>query len=211
MLDLAPSGPRPHPLELDLPSRLELHLIDRDGRVRLQPVDGRRAGAFRASLAWHPMVVAPGIARAYEVDLSVIAHQEQDGVGLQVTLRLDGPPTRFMIPGIVYGENRLAECRTRYPRVILGADAPSATASDGGRSASPSPLEGEGRGGGSDSLTSDHWSFRVDRASHGVVFGWTESSCLAIATDEISALGIAGIGFRPEHVKTERVTTSSAR
>jgi hypothetical protein len=110
-----------------------------------------------------------GVAGAWEVELSIVSYEEHDGLGVRVLLPLGGVATRFMIPGLIYGENRRLDCRLRYPRV--------ATA------------------GFDDSLTSDRWAFRIDRASHGVVFGWTDSACVAIATGEQSTLGISGLSL----------------
>ena len=153
----------------DVRARLELRLIDPDGHVRLLATDGRRSAGFRATTSWHPVPVTESILRAHEVELSIVSYEAHDGLGLQLVLPLGGEATRFMVPGIVYGENRLKSCRARYPRVALDT--------------------------AGDALTSDHWAFRTDRASHGVVFGWTDRSCLALATDESSPLGTSGLGF----------------
>jgi hypothetical protein len=116
------------------------------------------------------MAARPGVIAGWEVELTVISEREQQALGLQVVLPLEGSAEHFMIPGIVYGENRSKNCRVRYPRVSVDA-----------------------RPG--DSLTADRWAFRLDRASHGAVFGWTQASCLALATEESSALGPSGLGF----------------
>jgi hypothetical protein len=169
LVNLDPVADRPS-ADPQVKVRLELRLIDLDGRVRPLPMDGRATSGFRATATWHPIAPDQGIIRAYEVELLVIADEAVDELGLQVILPLDGPATRFMVPGIVYGENRLESCGARYPRVAMD-------------------------GSGGDALTSDHWAFRTDRASHGVVFGWTDGNCLALATDEASPLGTSGLGF----------------
>ena len=173
MLDVVETEPfaqqgEPEP---DLVSRLEVRLVDPDGRSRVQPLHHRRVDGFRATATWRPTLPAGGIERGWEVELSLTSHQAHRGLGVQVVLRLEGPVVRFMVPGIVYGENRLEGCRDRYPRVSA-----------------------EGPGG--DALTSDGWAFRADRASHPVVLGWTGSSCLALAVDESSPIGLNGLAFR---------------
>ncbi|MDF2629522.1 MAG: six-hairpin glycosidase-like family protein [Symbiobacteriaceae bacterium] len=91
--------------------------------------------------------------------------------GLQVAWEVvgDGAPT-WLIPGIFYGENRLERCTRLYPRY-------------------------DARGGRGADLVSDAWAFRADRAALPSVFGWTGSTCGALAVDEVSELGQAGIGF----------------
>ena len=172
MLDVAESGLFAQRTEPDpgLRSRLELRLVDRDGRTQVQPLHDCRVGGFRAGAAWHPMAPAAGIDRGWEVEISLVSHEAHPGLGVQVVLPLDGPATRFMVPGIVYGENRLEACRARYPRVSLD-------------------------GAGNDALTSDRWAFRADRASHPVVLGWTASSCVALALDQSSPIGLNGLAF----------------
>ena len=169
MLDLAGVEPRREPQApaTDVTRRVGFHLIDADGSVQALPID--RAG-FEATVSWHPMVPAPGMLRAYQAELSITCLEPQRA-GVQVIVPLDHPATRFMIPGIVYGETRLEGCAVRYPRVGMNGVA-------------------------GDALTSNHWAFRVDRASHPVVVGWTESGCTAVATDQLSALGPGGLGFR---------------
>jgi hypothetical protein len=105
------------------------------------------------------------------VEISLVSLEERaHGVGIQVALALDGEPRRFVVPGAFYGENRPLACDVRFPRFDLQTE-------------------------GGDSLTSDHWAFRADRASHVVVFGWTDTECVALATYETSALGLSGLGF----------------
>jgi hypothetical protein len=171
MLDLAGDGAlHQAAAEREVERRLELRLIDPDGAVRLLPLDGQRDNGFRTSTSWRPLAPAPGILRGWEVEVSMISLEEHAALGVQVVLPLDGEATGFMIPGLIYGENRRAECRLRYPRVAADPDG--------------------------DSLTSDRWAFRVDRASHGVVFGWSETMGLALATEERTPLGLAGLAFR---------------
>ena len=168
MLELAESrDPAAH---ATVEERLQLLLIDRDGTAQTLPDDGRRAAGLQARMMVHPLLPMPGVVAGCEVEVSVICHQSQDGVGIQVVLPLDDDATRFMIPGLVYGENRGDNSRLRYPRVVFDGVA-------------------------TDSLSSDRWAFRIDRASHGVVIGWTGSSCVALATDEQSAVGLSGLGF----------------
>jgi hypothetical protein len=173
MLDVVETEPFAQRKEPDpgLASRLELRLVDRDGRSRVQPLHHRQVDGFRAAATWRPMLPASGIERGWEVELSLISHQAHPGLGVQVVLPLEGPVVRFMVPGIVYGENRVEGCRDRYPRVSVD-------------------------GPGGDALTSDRWAFRADRASHPVVLGWTGSSCLALAVDEFSPIGLNGLAFR---------------
>ena len=169
MLELV--EPRPPLTATDLERRLELRLIDRDGRTRPVSLDGQRMHGFHAAASWRPMLPSAGIDVAYEVELTVVSHHRHRALGLQIALALDAPASRFMIPGLVYGENRSADCRLRYPRVVL-EDAPV-----------------------TDALSSHRWGFRADRSSHGAVLGWTADACLALATDERSGLGVSGLGF----------------
>jgi hypothetical protein len=163
-----PAGDAPGLPELQ--ERLEIRVIDALGRTRALPRKGRADG-FTISTRWQ-LVPAPDAAqRAVDVEISLVSLEERaEGLGIQVALGLDGEARRFMVPGIFYGENRPLACDVRFPRFDTEAD-------------------------NSDGLTSDHWAFRADRASHVVVFGWTESECLALATDEHSALGLTGLGF----------------
>ncbi len=91
--------------------------------------------------------------------------------GLRVELRLgvsDDPG--WLVPGVFYGENRVADCRVRYPRFTVDAPDPAL-------------------------LESDAWSFRADRAATPAVFAWDRDGGAALVTTEWSALGQAGVGF----------------
>jgi hypothetical protein len=91
--------------------------------------------------------------------------------GLRVELRL-GPTDDpgWLVPGVFYGENRVADCRVRYPRFTVDA---------------PEPAR----------LESAAWSFRADRAATPAVFAWDRSGGAALVTAEWSPLGQAGVGF----------------
>jgi len=154
----------------ELQARLEIRLIDAHGRTTVLPRKGRAEG-FTIATRWQLVPAPEAGQQAVEVEISLVSLQEQEqGLGVQVGLSLGGEPRHFMVPGIFYGENRPLACDVRFPRF-------------------DAVLEG------GDSLTSDHWAFRADRASHVVVFGWTDSECVALAADEHSVLGLNGLGF----------------
>lgn len=91
--------------------------------------------------------------------------------GLEVRFALvgGGRPT-WMIPGAFYKENRFAHNQRMYPRYDYD-------------------------GGNPEEMVSDHWSFRADRAALPAVFGWTDDFCGALCADEMSSLGLNGLGF----------------
>lgn len=91
--------------------------------------------------------------------------------GLRVEARL-GPTDDpgWLIPGLFYGENRVARCTRRYPRFVP---------------AGPDP----------DALESDAWSFRADRTATPAVFGWDRLGGAALVTAERGDLGQSGVGF----------------
>lgn len=89
----------------------------------------------------------------------------------------EGRPT-WMIPGAFYQENRFAHNNRKYPRYEF----------DGGN-----PLE----------MVSDYWSFRADRAAMPAVFSWKEHYCGALFTEEMSSLGLSGLGFKGNQDGTE--------
>lgn len=91
--------------------------------------------------------------------------------GLRVELRLgasDDPG--WLVPGVFYGENRVADCRVRYPRFTEDGPEPAL-------------------------LESAEWSFRADRAATPSVFAWDREGGAALVTTEWSPLGQAGVGF----------------
>ncbi|HEX2863960.1 MAG TPA: hypothetical protein VHN99_05290, partial [Deinococcales bacterium] len=75
----------------------------------------------------------------------------------------------FLLPGIVYGENRLPNCTRLYPRFT--------------------------RGEPGDTLTSDRWAFRADRCATPVVLAAGTERGVALAVDETGELGLQGLGF----------------
>lgn len=91
--------------------------------------------------------------------------------GLRVSLRL-GPTDDpgWLVPGVFYGENRVAGCRVRFPRFTVDR---------------PNPTE----------LESDAWSFRADRCATPAVFAWDRDGGAALVAGEWSPLGQAGVGF----------------
>jgi hypothetical protein len=91
--------------------------------------------------------------------------------GLRVELRLgesDNPG--WLVPGVFYGENRVASCRVRYPRFTVDRPDPAA-------------------------LESAAWSFRADRTATPAVFAWDRTGGAALVTSEWSPLGQSGVGF----------------
>lgn len=81
----------------------------------------------------------------------------------------------WLVPGVMYGENRPHDCLRPFPRFEVGADDPNG-------------------------LVSDHWEFRADRAATPAVFGWTESGGVALAAAESTSLGMTGLGFAHDPV-----------
>ncbi|MBM7679899.1 hypothetical protein JOD43_000058 [Pullulanibacillus pueri] len=91
------------------------------------------------------------------------------GIKIQLDLIGKGTPT-WMIPGAFYKENRFAHNTRMYPRYDF-------------------------EGGEGDPMASDYWSFRSDRAALPAVFAWNEDMSAALCTDEMSDIGLTGLGF----------------
>jgi len=91
--------------------------------------------------------------------------------GLQVRYEMigSGKPT-WMIPGAFYKENRFFHNTRIYPRY-------------------------DSEGGEVEKLESDYWAFRSDRAALPTVFSWNDQFCGALFTEEMSELGLTGVGF----------------
>jgi hypothetical protein len=108
--------------------------------------------------------------RAVRLDVTCVADEPVEA-GVRVELRL-GPSDdpRWLVPGVFYGENRVAGCRVRYPRFTV---------------ADPDPAR----------LESAEWSFRADRCATPAVFAWDRTGGAALITKESSPLGQAGVGF----------------
>ncbi|MBM7551541.1 hypothetical protein [Thalassobacillus pellis] len=98
----------------------------------------------------------------------------EDGLETGIQIRCDllggGQPT-WMIPGAFYKENRFSHNTRMYPRYDYA-------------------------GGDVDALESDYWAFRSDRAALPAVFAWNEQLCGALFTEEVSDLGLSGLGFQ---------------
>ncbi|MGG3468185.1 hypothetical protein ABES02_11965 [Neobacillus pocheonensis] len=114
-----------------------------------------------------------------EVDLHVCYNKEVSGAyGFQFNADLigNGKPT-WMIPGAFYKENRFEHNARKYPRYDY-------------------------RDGNHDEMVSDHWSFRSDRAALPAVFAWNDEMCGALCVEEMSPLGLTGVGFRGNESST---------
>lgn len=84
--------------------------------------------------------------------------------GIRYERELDGTPD-WLVPGVLYGENRPASCTRIYPRFAPSLDV--------------------------DRMESPSWSFRADRCATPAVF----SGGRGLRTSEVSPLGQAGVGF----------------
>ncbi|MFC0472137.1 hypothetical protein ACFFHM_16920 [Halalkalibacter kiskunsagensis] len=102
-----------------------------------------------------------------------ITYNGDSGLDAGIQARFDligsGRPT-WMIPGAFYKENRFAHNTRMYPRYDYN-------------------------GGDQEKLESDFWAFRSDRAALPAVFAWNEHFCGALFTEEMSELGLSGLGF----------------
>jgi hypothetical protein len=117
-----------------------------------------------------PHVTAAGARFAVRLDVTCVADAPVVA-GLRVELRL-GPSDDpgWLVPGVFYGENRVAGCRVRYPRFTVD---------------DPDPAR----------LESAEWGFRADRAATPAVFAWDRTGGAALVTTEWSPIGQAGVGF----------------
>lgn len=132
-------------------------------------LDGE-AGGWTVTARWTPRQEE---CRYLEVGLTVAwTGEEPAAAGLRLPLRIPvAPQPSWQIPGAFYRENRPISCARPFPRHDPTAD-------------------GSGAG-----LASDHWSFRADRAAVGAVFAWGETACVGLAAEEVSPLGLGGIGL----------------
>ncbi len=139
-----------------------------DGEDGLR-VSGASA-SFEAEARWTAL---DGECGGYEVGLEMVYRgAEPAEFGLTFGCELAGPGRPdWMIPGAFYKENRFEKNLRRYPRYDYN-------------------------GGDRDQMVSDHWSFRSDRAALPAVFAWNDGMCGALCTDEMSELGLTGLGFR---------------
>ncbi|GIN69785.1 hypothetical protein J14TS2_02600 [Bacillus sp. J14TS2] len=113
-----------------------------------------------------------GICEYLDVNMEVTYHgNEPLHAGLQVRYDLfgSGQPT-WMIPGAFYKENRFSHNTRMYPRYDYN-------------------------GGDIEKLESDYWAFRSDRAALPAVFAWNDHFSGALFTEEMSSVGLTGLGF----------------
>ena len=157
-------------------------LLDRTGEVDLVPVDRfdraadgeiRAAGRgtrFAATATWRPAPVAGADRWDVTLEIACVAEAAVEA-GVFVAVLLDpADDPGWLVPGLFYGENRVAGCRRRYPRFV--------------RTAEPT-----------DDLASSHWSFRSDRAATPSVSARDGRIGATLATRERSPLGPTGVGF----------------
>jgi hypothetical protein len=114
-----------------------------------------------------------------------IEHHGPDPIDAGVIVALHLAPTAdpaWLIPGLFYGENRVADCTRRYPRWV------------------PVPT-------GDDDLAASRWSFRSDRAATPSVSAADGGVGATLATTERSKLGPTGIGFAGRDDATELLLT----
>jgi hypothetical protein len=108
-----------------------------------------------------------------EVELTLrLERTEPVDVAVRFGFRL-GPVSgpKWLIPGCFYGENRLPDNARRFPRW-------------------------DPNGGDPADLVSDTWSFRSDRTTTAAICAWSDAAFAALAGDEVTALGMSGVGFR---------------
>lgn len=147
--------------------------------VRMEDGTLRLSGAselFEADAIFTPAADAEGV---YDVTLKAVYKGTAPGsYGLTFGCELIGPGRPdWMIPGAFYKENRFEKNLRKYPRYDY-------------------------RGGNHDEMVSDYWSFRSDRAALPVVFAWNDEACGALCTDEMSEIGLTGLGFRGNEAGT---------
>ncbi len=161
----------------------ELERIEADAfeRNKHGTIEARGAGAlFTVESRWAPAPGMPAGVERWDVTLSVTSSAtELVDAGVEVAVWL-GPSAdpHWLIPGLFYGENRVAACDRRYPRWV--------------------PVSSPG-----DDLASSHWSFRADRAATPSVTASDGRTGATIATTERSPIGPAGIGLASTPAATE--------
>lgn len=118
-------------------------------------------------------VLIHDITSYYDVHLEMYytgSVEKEAGLRIGCDLLGGGKPD-WMIPGAFYKENRFEHNFRKYPRYDY-------------------------HGGKAAEMVSDHWSFRSDRAALPAVFAWNDGMCGALCTDEVSPIGLSGLGFR---------------
>ena len=164
--------------DLLAPARFTVELVAPDGTTSLLAVStatDRAAAVTRTvdgfQLRWSWGAASDTGIVDMRLGLAYVGTAPQErGLRVSVDLPVEDATPHWMIPGLVYGENRPLACRRRFPRYQRGAHAP-------------------------EEMTSERWSFRADRAATVAVFGWTTDRMAAIAVDEETPIGPAGIGF----------------
>ena len=139
-------------------------------RIEVLTPDGTRGDrAFTASHRWG-VPKADGI-RSLDVTVRHDGSRAVErGVRVAIELPTDAGPPHWLVPGLFYGENRPPACRRIFPRYERGI-----------RDA--------------DAMVSETWAFRADRAATPAVIGWSGGRMVGVATDPVTELGPAGIGF----------------
>lgn len=123
------------------------------------------------SLSMH---LGPGDAEPERLDgLLKVTNRSQApvAISLRLAVRLgESPSPDWLIPGLFYGENRMADSTRRFPRFVRHGGDPAA-------------------------LESDHWSFRCDRAATPLVLAYDRHGGAGLATVETGPLGEHGLGL----------------
>lgn len=161
---------------------------DRDGVQEIVPMSGitetkegfhllGNSEKFEVSAKWQRK---DDVCSYYEVHLDVhYTGDAEAAYNLQFGCVLEGAgKPDWMIPGAFYKENRFEKNLRPYPRYDFN-------------------------GGDPEKMVSDYWSFRADRAALPAVFAWNDGVCGALCTDEMSPMGLSGLGFRGNSSGTE--------
>jgi hypothetical protein len=158
-----------------------LQASDKDGKIQRIPFaqvkqsNGRleargESEAFEVDSHWTEM---RGVCTYWQVNLKVTNRSSlprESALRFTCEVQGSGRPD-WMIPGAFYKENRFKHNFRKYPRYDF-------------------------EGGPSEEMVSDYWSFRADRAALPAVFAWNDQLCGALCVDEISPVGINGLGFK---------------
>ena len=176
------------PLELTTAAGRTAHLshlvevLTPDGTRRPVPIaDVSRAGdATRATgrsddLEARLTVRPTADPRTLDLDLEVTWLGAPADAGLRLAIDIPGEirQPRWLIPGSFYRENRPEGTAVAYPKAVVGP-------------------------GDASAYESSWWSFRSDRAATTAVFGWTDTTCVGLAGEPTTRLGLTGIGFRAD-------------